>query len=68
MDSAAFQSDGAGGLAAGFGMLQVLGCHPKLLCTGGDEGGQNDLVLLQVKDSPAKKENATKLNIKNRIT
>lgn len=52
----------------------VLGCcrfwdsSSKLFPAGGDEGGQNDVVLLQVKDSSAKNENATKLNIKLRIT
>lgn len=52
----------------------VLGCcrfgnsSSELLSAGGDEGGQNDVVLLQVKDSSAKNENTTKLNIKTRIT
>lgn len=53
---------------------RVLGCcrfwdsSSKLLSAGGDEGAQSDIVLLQVKDSSAKNENATKLNIKIRVT
>lgn len=75
MDSAAFQRAGSWFQdAVGFGMLWKCCFHvfrastSQLLSTGGDEGGRNDVTLLQVKDSSAKKENTTKLNTKTRIT